>query len=84
MFLPMADEALNLEDVFLVFPVFFNNVGICTYCRKVGVAILLAILAPTIFLILIFFACLALMDRRLLLLATKYVSGGSVSGLTSS
>lgn len=63
----MAEVALNLEDVFLFF---FDNVGVCTCYRRVLATTLLALLVPkTSLVVLVFFASLALMGGRLLVLA---------------
>lgn len=75
----MAEVALDLEDVFYFF---FNNVGVYTYYSKGVTATLPATSAPKTSLILVFFASLALVDRKLLMLATRYVSKKSVNELS--
>ena len=80
----MAKVALDLEDVFLVIPVLLNDVDICTCCKEVVIATFLATLASKTFLVLVFLACLALVGRKLLVLATRYISKSSINGLNSS
>lgn len=75
--------AFNLEDIFLFF---FDDVDGYTCYRRVIVTTLL--LSPTtlktIFLaVLVFFASLALRDRRLFgVFATKYINRRGISGLS--
>ena len=71
----MTELVLNLEDVFHVL---FDNVGVCTYCRRVVTAIFLAILTPRIFLILVLLTGLGLMGGLL----TRYISKGIISRLS--
>ena len=71
----MAEVALNLGDIFYDF---FNDIGICTCCRRVMTATPLATLAPKTSLALVFLASLALMGG----LSTRYVSRGKISGLS--
>lgn len=80
----MAKVALNLEDVFSVFSVFFDDVSVCIYCRRVVIVTFLATLTSKTFLILVFLVSLALVDRRLLVLATRYISRRNVSILSLS
>ena len=77
----MAKIALNLGDVFFFL---FNDIGVCTYCKGVITAIFLIILTPKTSFVLVFFTSLALAGRKLLVLATRYISGKSVSTLGSS
>lgn len=78
---PMAEVVLDLRDVFSVFLVYSNNVGICHYYREVVTATSLTILAPRTSLAMVFFASLTLVSGRLLVLPTKYVNERSVSRL---
>lgn len=78
MSLPIKGEALDLGDVSFVFPIFLNNVGICTYCRNVVILVLKT------FLFLVLFARLALVGGKLLMLTIRYVNGNSVSRLSFS
>lgn len=80
----MAGEALDLKDVSLVFLVLLDDVSICIYCRKVVIATPLATSAPKTSLILNFFPYLVLVDGKLLVLVTKYVSKGSINELSPS
>lgn len=80
----MAGEAFNLGDIFFVFFVYLDNVGVCTYYKKVVVATCLAILAPKTSLVLVFLACLALISGRLLVLITRYINGGNVNRFSPS
>ena len=79
----MAKVALDLGDVFHVFPVILDDMGLCTYCRKVVIAIFLSTLAPKTSLVLVFLIYLVLVDGKLLVFTTRYISGGSVSGFSS-
>lgn len=75
--LPLIIIVLNLGDIFNFF---LDSIGISIYCRRVvAITISLAILVLTTFLVLIFFASLTLVGRRLLMFATRYVSERSVS-----
>lgn len=79
MSLLMAGEVLDLKDVFLVF---LDGIGISTHCRKVvATTIFPATLAPKTSLVLVFLARLALVNRKLLVLIIRCVSGESVSRL---
>ena len=71
MSLPMAEVALDLEDVFFVFSVFLNNVDVYTHDSKVVIAIFLATLVPKTSLVLVFLGSLALVSRRFLVLTTR-------------
>lgn len=82
MFFPIASEAFNLGDDFFVFSVLFDYMGICISYRKVVVATPLVTLASRTSLILVFLARLALVGRRLLVLATNCVSKGNISELS--
>ena len=84
MSLLMAGKALNLEDAFFVFSIFFDNVGVYTCCGKVVVSTLLPTSAPKTSLVLVFLAHLALVCGRLLVFATRCISRGSISELNSS
>ena len=65
MSLPIAVEALDLEDISLVF---LDNVGISNRCRRVvTINTSLASILKT-FLVLVFFARLTLVGRKLLVL----------------
>ena len=79
--LPILEVAFDLGDVF-VFHVFFNDLGIYTNCRGVVTAILLATLTLKTTLVLVFLTSLALLDGRLLVLATRYVNRTSISRLS--
>ena len=73
-----------MEDIFFYF---LDDIGINNCYKGVMAAtFFLPFIMPRIFLVvLVFYASLTLVDRRLLgVLATKYVSGKSVSGLISS
>ena len=60
----------------------YDDVSISTCCRGVIVTTFLALLAPkTSFVVLVFFASLALVGGRLLVLVIRYVSGRSIIGL---
>lgn len=75
----MAGEAFELKDVFLIF---LDVIGVSTCCRGVvAIITLLALLTSrtSLLVVLIFFASLALVGVRLLVLATRYVSGKRVS-----
>ena len=61
----MIEVALNLEDISYIF---FDDIGIYTYCKGVVTAIFSATLAPKTSLVLVFLASLALLVRRLLVL----------------
>lgn len=80
MFFSIIVEALDLGDIFQFF---FDGVGIGIYCREVLAMTPLAILALKTFLVLVFHANLALIDRKLLVLTTRYVSKMGVSGFSS-
>ena len=60
----MTEVALNLEDVFLVFPVFLDDVGICNCYKEVVIKTSLAILAPKSFLVLLLLGSLALVIKN--------------------
>lgn len=75
----MADEALDLKDDSFIFSVLFNDVCICTCCKNIVIATFLTTLLAKTSLVLVYLACLALVDRRLLVLAIKCASGESVS-----
>lgn len=79
----MADVALDLEDVFLFF---LDDIGVCIYCKQVMAKTLFP--APTMrkisLVVLVLFARLVQKDRRLWVLATRYISGRSVGGLSPS
>lgn len=80
----MVSKARNLEDVFLVF---LDNIGISNHCRGVvAMSTILALLVPKTFLlvVLVYFAILALVGGRLLVLVTRYVSRRIVSGFSPS
>lgn len=68
----MAEVALNLGDVFYVF---FDDIGICTYCKKVVTTTSLATLMLKTSLALVLLASLALMGE----LPTRYVRIGKIS-----
>ena len=76
-------KALKFRNVFSFL---LDDVGISICCRKfVTTTLSLAFLAPkTSLVILVFLASLALVCKRLLILATKYVSRKSVSRLSFS
>lgn len=79
----MTVEALNLEDIFLFL---FDSLSMSKYCRRdITITLSLAFLVPRTFLVvLVFLASLALVDRRLLVLATRYVSKRNISKLSLS
>lgn len=73
----MVYEPLDLEDIFLVF---LNSIGIKICCREVlTTTTFSATSAPKTSLVLVFLVCLALLGRRLLVLAIQCISGESVS-----
>ena len=76
--LPIIVKRFDLKDIF---PFFFDDVDVSTYCKGVmAMTLFLATSVPRIsFMILVFLASLALISGRLLVLATRYVSGKSVS-----
>ena len=78
---PLIVEALDLGDVLFFL---FNNISIIsTYCKRVIVTTSLTLLMlKTSLIVLVFLASLALVNRRLLVFAIRYVSGKSVSGLS--
>lgn len=78
----MIVEAFDLRDVF---PFLLNDIGISTYCREVmNMTQSLALLALKILLVvLVFFANLALVGRRLLVLANRYISRMSINKFSS-
>lgn len=78
----IVGEILELGDVSLVFPIFLNDVGIYICCKGVVIATFLTILAPKTSLVLVYLAYLALVDRKLLILVTRYMSKGNVSGFS--
>lgn len=74
-------ETFNLKNIFFIF---LDGIGISINCKKAMVTTFLTPLTPKKFLvILVFLASLALMGKRLLVFATKYISRRSVSGLNS-
>ena len=84
MSLPMADEALDLGDFFLVF---FDGIGVSTCCKRVvATTILSALLVPktSLLVVLVLLASLALVGRKLLVLAIRCVSNRSFSRLSLS
>lgn len=73
---------LNLGDIFHFL---LNGIGVSTYCRGVGVMSTFTVsLTPRISLlvVLVLFANLALVSKRLLVLASGCVSKRNVSGLS--
>ena len=76
--LSMIDEAFNLGDIFSFL---FDGISISTCCKRViTMTLSLILLAPrTSLVVLIFLASLILVRKRLLVLATRYVNGRSVS-----
>lgn len=76
-------EALDLGNIFHFF---FDGVGVSTHgvsirCRRVVAITSLVILAPKTSLVLVFLATVALVGRRLLVLATRRISKRDVSRL---
>lgn len=72
----MAGEVLDLGDVSLVI---LDGIGINTHSRGVVVTTIFLALASRTSLILVFFARLALVDRRLLVLINRYIIRKNVS-----
>ena len=72
----------DLGYIFLVF--LFLDSGVDIYYRKIVAATLSAISASRISLVLVLLIRLVLVGRKLLMLATKCVSKGSISELSSS
>ena len=82
MLFSMTVEILDLRDIF---PFFLDDVGVSTHCKRVmAITPSISLTSKTSLVVLFLFASLALVDRRLLVLATKYISGKSVSGLNLS
>ena len=82
MSLPVTVVALNLGDIFHFF---LDGAGVNTCCKRdVAITTFLAPLAPRIFLlvVLVFFASLVLVTRRLLMLTTRFVNKKNVSRLS--
>lgn len=75
----IAKIVLNLGDVFLFL---FNDISVCTCCRRVGTATFLGTLAPKISLVLVCLVSLALVSGKLVVLVTRYVNGRSISELS--
>lgn len=76
----MTDITLDLEDIF---PFLLDNISVYTYCKEVMATILfLAPKAPRTFLVVLVLFWLALVDRRLWVLATRYVNRRSISGFS--
>ena len=80
---PVTIKAFNLGDIFSFF---FDGIGVSTHCEGVVVTPFLASLAPrtSLLMVLVLFANLVLVGRRLLVLATRRVRGRSVSELSPS
>ena len=74
-------EALDLGDIFYLL---FDGVDISIHYKRVVAITSSTPLASKISLILIFFARLALIGQRLLVLIIRYISGRSISGLSLS
>ena len=74
-------EALDLGDVFVVF---FDGVDVSIYYKRVVATTTPLSLTPKSFLILVFLARLALVGRKLLVLATRCVNGKIISRFSSS
>lgn len=83
MFLSIVVKIFNLEDIVSLL---LNDIGICTYCKEVITTILS--LTPSVprtsLVVLVFLVNLALMDERLLIFVTRFISGSSVSELSFS
>lgn len=82
MSLLMTIKTLDLGDIFHFL---FNGIGINICCGKVVSITFLALLATktSLLVILVFFAPLALVNRRLLVFATRYVNERNVNKLSS-
>ena len=81
MFFLVIVEALDLRDIFHFF---FDGVGLSTYYKRVMTTNFLATLVSKTYLLLVFFTSLALVSRKLLVLATRYISKRNVSRLSFS
>lgn len=77
----MVDIALDLEDIFLFF---FDNVGINTcYIKVMAMTFLASLALKTFLVVLVFFANLALVSKKLVLV-TRYISRKNISRLNLS
>ena len=78
MFLLVIVEALNLRNIshFL-----FDGIGVSIHCKKIMLTLSLtpSTLKISLLVVLVFLASLALVGRKLLVLATRYISRRSIS-----